>query len=204
MTARLRPTRLEHVVDGHKLRAQLTAAWQAGGTAAEQRQRAIEVLKAAAGITDSHSPDDARAKIGKLLEGPDAALVVERLSALMGLTRATPGVQETFWAVRKLFGKLATHRPLVVVFDDIHWAEPTFLDLLEYLADSLDGVPAFFLCLARPELLEVRAGWMTSKANASLITSNRERARALFDEAEMIGAYARLYGEAMGRPGILG
>lgn len=130
----------------------------------------IEVLKAAAGITDSHSPDDARAKIGKLLEGPDAALVVERLSALMGLTRATPGVQETFWAVRKLFGKLATHRPLVVVFDDIHWAEPTFLDLLEYLADSLDGVPAFFLCLARPELLEVRAGWMTSKANASLIT----------------------------------
>ena len=130
----------------------------------------IEVLKAAAGITDSHSPDEARSKIAELLEGPDAALVVERLSALMGLTHATPGVQETFWAVRKLFGELATHRPLVVVFDDIHWAEPTFLDLLEYLADSLDGVPAFFLCLARPELLEVRGGWMTSKANASLIT----------------------------------
>jgi class 3 adenylate cyclase/tetratricopeptide (TPR) repeat protein len=130
----------------------------------------IEVLKTAAGITDEDSPDAARAKLAGLLEGPDAALVVERLSALMGLTEATPGVQETFWAVRKLFDELATRRPLVVVFDDIHWAEPTFLDLLEYLADSLDGVPAFLVCLARPELLEVRGGWMTSKANASLIT----------------------------------
>lgn len=130
----------------------------------------IEVLKAAAGITDSHSPAEARSKIAELLEGPDAAVVVERLSALMGLIHATPGVQETFWAVRKLFGQLAAQQPLVVVFEDIHWAEPTFLDLLEYLADSLDGVPAFFLCLARPELLEMRGGWMTSKANASLVT----------------------------------
>ena len=64
--------------------------------------------------------------------------------------------------------QLAARRPLVVVFDDIHWAEPTFLDLLEYLADSLDGVPAVLVCLARPELLEVRGDWMTSKANASL------------------------------------
>src|SRR5436190_19536491 len=47
MPARLRPTRLEHVVDGHKLRAQLTAAWQSGGTETSQRQAAIDVLKAA-------------------------------------------------------------------------------------------------------------------------------------------------------------
>lgn len=130
----------------------------------------IEVLKTLGGITDGDSPDEARSKIAEQLEGPDAALVVERLSALMGLTDATPGVQETFWAVRKLFDELATRRPLVVVFDDIHWAEPTFLDLLEYLADSLDNVPVFLVCLARPELLEVRGGWMTSKANAFLIT----------------------------------
>jgi class 3 adenylate cyclase/tetratricopeptide (TPR) repeat protein len=130
----------------------------------------IEVLKTASGIRDGHSPDEARMKIAELLEGPDATLIGERLSALMGLTDATPGVQETFWAVRKLFDQLATRRPLVVVFDDIHWAEPTFLDLLEYLADSLGGIPAFLVCLARPELLEVRGGWMTTKANASLIT----------------------------------
>jgi predicted ATPase len=130
----------------------------------------IEVLKTASGVRDGDTPDEARMKIAELLDGPDATLIGERLSALMGLTDATPGVQETFWAVRRLFDQLATRRPLVVVFDDIHWAEPTFLDLLEYLADSLGGVPAFLVCLARPELLEVRGGWMTTKANASLVT----------------------------------
>ena len=106
----------------------------------------------------------------------------------MGLADVTPGVQETFWAVRKLFDQLAARRPLVVVFDDIHWAEPTFLDLLEYLADSLDGVPALLVCLARPELLEVRGDWMTSKTNASLVTLQP------LSDAEMAGLITNLLG----------
>ena len=60
--------------------------------------------------------------------------------------------------MRKLFEPLGAERPLVVVFDDIQWAEPTFLDLLEYLADWLRGAPVLLLCLARPELLEVAPG----------------------------------------------
>jgi class 3 adenylate cyclase/tetratricopeptide (TPR) repeat protein len=150
----------------------------------------VEVLRTAAGITDVHSSDEARTKIAELLEGPDAPLVSARLAALMGLADVTPGVQETFWAVRKLFAELAARQPLVVVFDDIHWAEATFLDLLEYLVDSLHGVPALLVCLARPELLEVRGGWMTSKANASLITL-----RSLSD-AEMTGLITNLLGGA--------
>ncbi len=146
----------------------------------------VEVLRAAAGISDAHSPDEARTKIAELVEGPDAALVRARLAALMGLADVMPGVQETFWAVRKLFDELAARRPLVVVFDDIHWAEPTFLDLLEYLVDSLVGVPVLLVCLARPELLEVRGDWMTSKSNASLVTL-----RSLSD-AEMAGLIRNL------------
>ena len=150
----------------------------------------VEVLRAAAGISDVHSPDEARTKIADLLGGPDAALVGARLAALMGLADVTPGVQETFWAVRKLFDELVARQPLVVVFDDIHWAEPTFLDLLEYLVDALDGAPALLVCLARPELLEVRGGWMTSKANASLLTL-----RSLSD-SEMSGLIRNLLGGA--------
>jgi class 3 adenylate cyclase/tetratricopeptide (TPR) repeat protein len=148
----------------------------------------IEVLRNVAGISDLDSPDEARRKIGELLEGPDAALVGERLAGLMGLADVTPGVQETFWAVRKLFDELAARRPLVVVFDDIHWAEPTFLDLLEYLVDSLRGVPVVFICLTRSELLEIRGDWMTAKANASLV------ALRPLSEAEMAGLIRNLLG----------
>ena len=150
----------------------------------------VEVLRAAAGLSDVHSPDEARTRIAGLLEGADAPLVAARLAGLMGLADVTPGVQETFWAVRKLLDQLASRAPLVVVFDDIHWAEPTFLDLLEYLADSLDGVPALLVCLARPELLEVRGDWMTSKANASLITLQP------LSDAEMAGLIRNLLGGA--------
>jgi class 3 adenylate cyclase/tetratricopeptide (TPR) repeat protein len=131
----------------------------------------VEVLRDAAGVSDADSPEEARPKIMGLLEATeDAALIGERLAALLGLSDVTPGIQETFWAVRKLFEELAARRPLVVLFDDIHWGEPTFLDLLEYLVDWIQGVPVFLLCVARQELLEVRGTWMTGKANASSIT----------------------------------
>src|SRR5581483_1519363 len=58
---------------------------------------------------------------------------------------------------------------LVLVFDDIHWAEPTFLDLIEFLADWLRQAPVLLICLARPELLEVRPGWAGGKLNATSI-----------------------------------
>ena len=54
---------------------------------------------------------------------------------------------------------LAERRPLVVVLDDLQWAEATFLDLVEHVADLARGVPLLLLCLARPELLDARRGW---------------------------------------------
>jgi tetratricopeptide (TPR) repeat protein len=130
----------------------------------------VEVLRDAAGIGDLDSPEEARPKVTALLkEGGDSTLIGDRLAALLGLSEATPGIQETFWAVRKLFEELATSIPLVVVLDDIHWGETTFLDLVEYLADWLHGVPVMLLCMARPELLETRGAWMTGKPNATLV-----------------------------------
>ncbi|HEV2906189.1 MAG TPA: AAA family ATPase, partial [Actinomycetota bacterium] len=130
----------------------------------------VEMLREAAGISVEDSPDEARAAIAELLTpSGEAASVQDRLAALLGLGETAPGIQETFWAVRKLLEDLGTRRPLVVLFDDIHWGEPTFLDLVEYLADWIRGAPVLILCLARSEFLESRP-WMAGKRNATKLT----------------------------------
>ena len=65
-------------------------------------------------------------------------------------------VEELFWGVRKLVEALGRERPLVLVFDDLHWAEATFLDLVEHLADTVEGVPFLLVGCSRPDLLDER------------------------------------------------
>ncbi len=72
-------------------------------------------------------------------------------------------------AVRRLLESAARSRPLVVVFDDVQWAEPTFLDLIEHVTDWSRDAPLLVLCLARPELLDLRAGWGGGKLNATAV-----------------------------------
>jgi class 3 adenylate cyclase/tetratricopeptide (TPR) repeat protein len=69
------------------------------------------------------------------------------------------GTEETFWAYRKLFEALAVERPLVLVLEDIHWAEPTLLDLIEHIVEWTREAPMLIVCVARPDLLEERPGW---------------------------------------------
>jgi class 3 adenylate cyclase/tetratricopeptide (TPR) repeat protein len=73
------------------------------------------------------------------------------------LSEGTP--EEIFWAVRKALEERSRQRPLALVVDDLHWAEPTLLDLLEHLAEWTRDAPLLLFCLARPELLEGRPGW---------------------------------------------
>jgi DNA-binding SARP family transcriptional activator len=80
----------------------------------------------------------------------DGALVIERLAALAGGADAV-SLGESYWAVRRLIEVLAASRPVLLVLDDVHWAEPALLDLVDYLAERA-AVPALVLCLARPEL----------------------------------------------------
>jgi len=67
--------------------------------------------------------------------------------------------EETFFGVRRVFERLAGERPLLVCFEDVHWAQPTFLDLIEYIAGWSRGAPILLLCLARPELHDERPRW---------------------------------------------
>jgi class 3 adenylate cyclase/tetratricopeptide (TPR) repeat protein len=69
------------------------------------------------------------------------------------------GTEETFWAYRKLFEALARERPLVLVLEDIHWAEPTLLDLIEHIVEWTREAPMLIVCLTRPDLLDERPGW---------------------------------------------
>ena len=92
-----------------------------------------------------------------LTDDPDAALVIERLRVLGGHGTAPP--EELFWAVRRLFERLARERPLLVVLEDVHWAEPLLLDLVEHVSRWSREAPILLLCVARPELFEERPQW---------------------------------------------
>ena len=88
--------------------------------------------------------------------GGDAERVLGTLDAL--LTGASPGsTEQVFWAIRRLLEAASASAPVVVVLDDLHWAEPAMLDLVEHLAEWLGAAPVLLLVLARPELREVRA-----------------------------------------------
>ena len=91
----------------------------------------------------------------------------QRLAGLLGLAELRDGAEELPWAVRRLLETLARERPLVVLLDDLHWAEPTLLDLVDHVADWSREAPILLCCLARPELLDARPGWGGGKFNAS-------------------------------------
>jgi class 3 adenylate cyclase len=126
----------------------------------------LEVVRDAVHADEDDGVGEIAQKLARLLSGDDnAAVIVESVAQLIGGPGARPS-NELFWAVRKLLEAIARRGPLVVVFDDIHWGEATFLELIEHVADWSRDVPIVILCIARPELLEIRPQWGGGKANA--------------------------------------
>ncbi|MGH2654271.1 MAG: adenylate/guanylate cyclase domain-containing protein, partial [Actinomycetota bacterium] len=129
-----------------------------------------EVVREAAAISGDDTAGVATAKITAMLGGhQEAGTIAERLGSVLGLSDVAAPAQETFWAVRRLLEALAERNPLVVVFDDIHWGEATFLDLVEYMAGWSTEAPILLLCLARPELLDARSAWGAAVADHTSI-----------------------------------
>jgi class 3 adenylate cyclase/tetratricopeptide (TPR) repeat protein len=123
---------------------------------------------------------EVRARIVELLEGdPDAELIADRLAAAVGETAPGASTDEIFWAARRLFERLARERPLLVVVDDVQWAEETFLDLVEHVAYLSRTAPILLCCLARPELAQTRAGWPGRRVELKPLTG--EESAALID-----------------------
>jgi class 3 adenylate cyclase/tetratricopeptide (TPR) repeat protein len=174
-----------------------------------------EIVKAQAGIMESDSPDDAAAKLKSTVRAVaadpgEADWMSSRLRSLVGLGGAEDdSVQsESFSAWRSFLEALAETRPLVLVFEDLHWADDGLLDFVDQLADWARSAPILVLCTARPELLERRPGWGGGKANAQTLSlpplQDEETARlfsSLLDTPVLeAGTQAELLARAAGNP----
>jgi class 3 adenylate cyclase len=126
-----------------------------------------EVVKDAVGLEDFDAPEEIERKICAVLDDADACA---RLAQLFGVGGNDGTSEETLWAVRRFLEAVAQRDPLVVVFDDVQWGEPTFLDLIEHIADWSRDSPILVLVMARPELLDERPTWGGGKLNATSIS----------------------------------
>jgi len=125
-----------------------------------------EMVRQSVGTTMNDPSGVVLGKLADLLSGEvDSELVVERIAPLLGRPALAAPTPEIPWAIRMLFETLARQRPLVVVVDDLQWGEPGLLELLEYLAESIQDRAVTLICLARPELFDRRAVWAGGKPN---------------------------------------
>jgi class 3 adenylate cyclase/tetratricopeptide (TPR) repeat protein len=138
-----------------------------------------EMVKAHAGIFDTDSPGEAERKLRRAIEADisdakDAAWVEGHLRPLVGLAGDAEAYAdqraESFAAWRRFFEALGEERPLVLVFEDLHWADEGLLDFIDHLIDWAVGVPILVVCTARPELLSLRSGWGGGKPNAATLS----------------------------------
>ncbi len=103
------------------------------------------------------------AALERLMPGDDQdALAAAMVSGAIGRSHSTATAQDVQWAVRRLLEAIARPQPLLVAFDDIQWAEPPLLDLIEYLAGYVTSAAVGVVCLARDDLLERRPSWATA------------------------------------------
>jgi class 3 adenylate cyclase/tetratricopeptide (TPR) repeat protein len=112
-------------------------------------------------------PEAARAKLAELVGSDERAeRIAERVGQAIGIPGSQTAPEETLWAVRVLLERLAAELPVVFMIDDLQWAEPMFLELIEHVADFAQGAPILLVCMARPELLDDKPGWSKGKLNA--------------------------------------
>ena len=127
-----------------------------------------EMAIQAAGISEETPPEQARAALRTALgDAPDSDAIAAQLADVLGIGGGGP--VEASWAIRRFLEALSLEQPVVAVIDDIHWAEPTLLDVIEHVADWSRNAPILLLCMARPELLEERPGWGGGTRNATSV-----------------------------------
>ena len=119
-----------------------------------------EALHQAAGIEDSDPKEVGRQKISALASGDqDGERIGNLVAAAIGLAPGSASAEEVSWAFRRLLSWMAARSPLVLTLDDLQWAAPTLLDLVEQMAAEVTDARLLVLGMARPELLEERQRW---------------------------------------------
>jgi class 3 adenylate cyclase/tetratricopeptide (TPR) repeat protein len=125
-----------------------------------------EMVKASAGISDDDPLDTAHEKLRETCEDDAVADLLGLAVGVLEAVEAERAQQEIAWAVRSWAEQLAQAQPLVLVFEDVHWGEEPLLELVEHLAAWVREAPLLLLCLARPELLDVRPTWGGGRVRA--------------------------------------
>ena len=119
-----------------------------------------EILHQLAGVEEHHASDEVRRQLASLSPNEEG---LDALASLVGLEAPPQRQDELFWAARSVFERLTDTRPLVALVEDLHWAEETLLDLLQYVIAAGRGA-VLLVATARPELLETRPGWGSGAA----------------------------------------
>ncbi len=127
-----------------------------------------EMVKAAAGISDDDPLEEAFEKLRECCAEEAVADVLGLAAGLMEALEGERSPQEIAWAAREVMQGIADVQPLILLFEDIHWAEPPLLDLIEHIADWVRA-PVLIVCLARPELLDTRPGWGGGRVRSTAI-----------------------------------
>jgi class 3 adenylate cyclase/tetratricopeptide (TPR) repeat protein len=151
-----------------------------------------DMIKIAAGIADDDPLDQAIEKLRDCCPDEAVADLMGLATGVLEAVQAQHNQQDIAWAARAWAEKLAEPQPLVLVFEDIHWGEEPLLELIEHLGTWVRGVPLLLLCLARPELLDIRPGWGGGRVRATAIeleplgTADSEALiQALLDDDEL-------------------
>ncbi|MCW2643643.1 MAG: adenylyl cyclase [Dactylosporangium sp.] len=153
-----------------------------------------DIVKAEAGILDTDSAEVARERLDRalrdLVDPAEVARLSDALSPLVGLRGSTLAADEAESAWRRFIVALASRRPTVLVFEDLHWADEKMLRFVELLGASARDVPLMLLCTARPELAERNPTW------AGTISGSLTIALPPLRRPEIAKMYAHLLGEA--------
>ena len=138
-----------------------------------------EIIKAHTGILESDAPEQAGDKLASAVaaaigDDSERSWFEARLAPLVGLqaleSSAAAPREESFTAWRRFLEAVAERSPLVLVFEDLHWADQAMLEFLDHLVDWATGVPLMVVCTARPELYELAPGWGGGKRNSNTIS----------------------------------
>jgi class 3 adenylate cyclase/tetratricopeptide (TPR) repeat protein len=167
-----------------------------------------EMVKAAAGITDDDPMETAREKLIECCGDEAIAELLGLASGVMEAVEGERGQPEIAWAAREFVDELADVQPLVMVFEDIHWAEEPLLELIDHLAQWVRERALLIVCLARPELLDVRPGWGGGRIRSTAIEleplgreESEQLANALLAEHDVAEkVQARLLDKTEGNP----
>ncbi len=167
-----------------------------------------EMVKQSAGITDDDPIAEAFEKLRACCESDAIADLLAAAAGLLGVSERERSREELLWAARAWAEEFSLMQPLVLVFEDIHWAEEPLLNVIEHLAQSRRDAPLLLVCVTRSELLELKPSWgggNLRSAAIELAPLNPDESEQLADGLKLEGGLsaeqrARVLEKAEGNP----